>query len=194
MVREEVTMMNHGHRRRFTREQYHRMGESGILAEADRVELIDGDVVDLSAIKSRHAATVSRIAHLFSTRLGARALVWTQNPLSLTALQSEPMPDLMLLVPRPDFYAAGFPEAASVRLLVEVADTSLFYERQTKLPLYARAGIVEAWVAIPEARRLEIHRNGGRLRYRSVRLPTADEVFAPAAFPDLKLKLRDLFG
>jgi len=187
-------MTNHGNRRRFTLEQYHRMGQTGILTATDRVELVDGDVVDLALVRSGHAATVARLGHLFTTRLGARALVWPQGPLAVAGQHSEPLPDLMLLAPRADFYAAGFPDVASVRLLIEVADATLFYDRQTKLPIYARAGIAEAWVVVADGRRLEIHRNPGRLRYRSVRLPTADEAFAPAAFPDLKLKLRDLFG
>ena len=180
-------------RRRFTLDQYHRMGQTGILGADDRVELIEGEVVEVSPIDSRHAGTVARISHLFSTRLGSRAIVW-QNPLLLRGHQSEPSPDLLLLVPRVDFYAGGLPEPASVRLLVEVADASLYYDRQKKLPLYARAGVAESWLANVDARRLEIHRNPGRLRYRNVRLPTASETFSPAAFPDVRLTIRDLFG
>ena len=181
-------------RRRFSLDQYHRMGHTGILGVGDRVELVDGDVVEMGSIHTRHAGTVARIAHLFSTRLERRALVWTQNPLLLAQYQSEPLPDLMLLVPRTDFYVGGLPEPPSVRLLIEVADASLYYDRQRKLPLYARAGVAETWLANVDVKRLEIHRNPGRLRYRSVRLPTGSETFAPAAFPDVKLTLRDLFG
>jgi Uma2 family endonuclease len=180
--------------RRFSLDQYHRMGHAGILGADDRVELVDGEVVELGSIHTRHAGTVARIAHLFATRLDRRALVWTQNPLLLAQLQSEPLPDLMLLVPRTDFYIGGLPEPSSVRLLIEVVDASLHYDRQKKLPLYARSGVAESWLANIDAKRLEIHRNPGRLRYRSVRLPTASETFAPAAFPDVKLTLRDLFG
>ncbi len=181
-------------RRRFSLDQYHRMGHTRVLGVDDRVELVDGEVVELSSITTRHAATVARIAHLFATRLDRRALVWTQNPLSLTQYQSEPLPDLMLLVPRADFYVEGLPEPPSVRLLIEVADASLYYDRQKKLPLYARSGVTESWLANVDVKRLEIHRNPGRLRYRSVRLPTASETFSPAAFPDVKLTMRDLFG
>ena len=145
-------------------------------------------------ITSRHAGTVARLARLFSAHLKDRAVVWVQNPLAVEPSQSEPLPDLMLLAPRADFYAAAFPAPASVRLLVEVSDASLPYDRQKKLPVYSRASVAEAWLVNVDARRLEIHRNPGRLRYRSVRLPTGEEAFAPAAFPDLKLKLRDLFG
>jgi Uma2 family endonuclease len=181
-------------RRRFTLQQYHRMGHTGILGADDRVELVDGDVVELASIHTRHAGTVARLGHLFATRLDRRALVWTQNPLRLTQQESEPLPDLLLLVPRVDFYVGALPEPPSVRLLVEVTDTSLYYDRQKKLPLYARAGVVECWLANVDTKRLEIHRNPGRLRYRSIRLPTAGESFAPAAFPEVKLTLRDVFG
>jgi Uma2 family endonuclease len=181
-------------RRRFTLDQYHRMGQTGILGADDRVELVDGEVVELSVLKSRHASTVARLSHLFSTRLDRRAVVWSQNPLLLTRHASEAVPDLMLLAPRADFYVGALPEPPNVRLLVEVADESLYYDRQRKLPLYARAGVAESWLANVDTRRLEIHRNPGRLRYRSVRLPTPSETFAPAAFPEVKLTLRDLFG
>jgi Uma2 family endonuclease len=181
-------------RRRFTLQQYRRMGHTGILGADDRVELVDGDVVELASIHTRHAGTVARIAHLFARALDRRALVWTQSPLLLPEQQSEPVPDLLLLVPRADFYVGALPEPPGVRLLVEVADASLYYDRQKKLPLYARAAVAECWLVNVDVKRLEIHRNPGRLRYRSVRLPTAGESFAPAAFPDVKLTLRDVFG
>ena len=181
-------------RRRFTTDQYHRMAETGILGEGDRVELVEGEVSDLGPITSRHAGTVARIAQLFGKHLRDRAIVWIQSPLAVAASHSELLPDVLLLAPRPDFYAGAFPAPPSVRLLVEVADASLSYDRQRKLPVYARACVAESWLVNADARRLEIHRTPGRLRYRSVRLPTPDETFAPAAFPDLKLRLRDLFG
>ena len=181
-------------RRRFTLDQYHRMGETGILSPDDRVELIEGEVVEMTPIGSRHAATVARIHHLFSTRLGDRAVVWSQNPLLLVRLQSEPEPDLLLLAPRSDFYASGLPEPPAVRLLVEVADSSLLYDQRTKFPLYARAAVAEAWLVDLEANRVQIHRDPGSSGYREVFVPGADERFAPLAFLDLTLTRRDLLG
>jgi len=178
-------------RRRFTLDEYHRMGETGILGLDDRVELIEGEIIEMSPIGSRHAATVTRIQHLFSRSLGERAVVWVQNPLRLTQYQSEPVPDVMLLAPRADFYAGGLPEPRDVRLLVEVADSSLAYDRRTKFPLYARSGVAEAWLADLDAGRLEIHRGAG---YRDVRIPRTDETFSAGAFADLPLMVRDLLG
>ena len=181
-------------RRRFTLDEYHRMGETGILGEDDRVELIEGEIIEMTPIGSRHAATVARIQHLFSIRLRDRAVVWSQNPLLLVQQQSEPEPDVMLLVPRSDFYASGLPEPPDVRLLVEVADSSLPYDRRTKLPLYARAGVAEAWLVDLESGTLEIHREPRGAAYRDIPVPRADETFSPAAFPDLTLTRRDLLG
>jgi len=178
-------------RRRFTLDEYHRMGETGILGPQDRVELIEGEIIEMSPIGSRHAGTVARIQHLFSTRLGDRAVVWSQNPLLLVYHQSEPEPDIMLLAPRPDFYVARLPEPPDVQLLIEVADSSLPYDRRTKFPLYARSGVTEAWLVDLDAGRLEIHRGAG---YRDVRIPRIDETFSPGAFVDLPLTVRDLLG
>jgi Uma2 family endonuclease len=194
MAEGEDTMALTLRRRRFTLDEYHRMGEAGILGEDDRVELIEGEIIEMSPIGSRHAATVARIHHVFSTRLGNRAVVWSQNPLLLARHQSEPQPDVMLLAARSDFYAAGLPEPPDVKLLVEVADSSLLYDRRTKLPLYARAGVGEVWLVDLEAGRIEIHRGHAGARYRNVTLPRAGESFAPGAFPDLSITLGDLLG
>ncbi len=181
-------------RRRFTTDEYHRMGEAGILGEDDRVELIEGEIVEMTAIGSKHAGTVARIQYVFSTRLGDRAVVWTQNPLLLVAQNSEPEPDVMLLAPRTDFYASRLPEPPDVLLLVEVADSSLLYDRRTKIPLYARAGVRECWLVDLEARRIEVHRDSTSTGYRDLRSPDRDERFSPLAFPDVPLTLADLLG
>jgi len=181
-------------RRRFTLDEYHRMGETGILGADDRVELIEGEIIEMSPIGSRHAGTVARIQHLFSIRLGDRAVVWSQSPLLLVHHQSEPEPDVMLLAPRADFYVARLPEPPDLRLLIEVADSSLPYDRRTKFPLYARAGVTEAWLVDLDTGRVEIHREPRGAGYRDVRIPRADETFSPAAFADLALTVRDLLG
>jgi Uma2 family endonuclease len=194
MVDGEDTVAVTLRRRHFTLDEYHRMGEAGILGVDDRVELIEGEIIEMSPIGSRHAGTVARIQHLFSIRLLDQAVVWSQNPLLLVRHQSEPEPDVMLLAPRADFYSGGLPEPPDVRLLVEVAESSLQYDRRTKFPLYARSGVAEAWLVDLDSGKLEIHRAAGGAGYRDVRVLRADETFSPTAFPDLAITLRDLIG
>jgi Uma2 family endonuclease len=143
--------------RRFTVDEYHRMAEAGILGEDDRVELLDGEIVQVSPIGARHAATVSRLEHLFHHLAGNRAIVRGQNPVRLDNY-SEPEPDIALVAPRDDYYAADHPVPRDVLLIVEVADTSLRYDRHRKLPSYARAGIPEVWLVDLTLDRVERHR------------------------------------
>src|SRR5207247_3212709 len=140
--------------RRFTVDEYYRMAETGILAEDDRVELLDGEIVEMSPIGPRHAATVTRLDHLFNRLVGDRAIVRAQNPVRLDGY-SEPEPDIALVTPRADFYRAEHPTPRDILLIVEVADTSLRYDRHTKLPGYARAGVPEAWLVDLTADRVE---------------------------------------
>jgi len=131
--------------RRFTVDEYYRMGEAGVFDENDRVELLDGHIYAMSPIGSEHASCVDRLTRLFVLRAGNDAIVRVQNPVRL-ADDSEPEPDLALLAPRDDAYAAEHPGPEAVMLVVEVADTSLAFDREVKLPLYADAGIPEVWL------------------------------------------------
>jgi len=139
-------------RHRLTVDDFHRMGEAGILGPDARAELIDGEVFDMSPIGRLHAALVARLAAAFHESLGRSHLVWTQNPLRLGPM-SELQPDLALLVPRDDFYLHLEPSPADVRLVVEVADTSLAHDLAVKTPLYLAAGIPEIWVIDATTRR-----------------------------------------
>ena len=145
-------------RHRFTIDQYHRMGEAGILSEDEPVELIAGEIVVREPIGSRHAGTVNHLTHLWTWRLGERAVVQIQNPIEFLKEDSEPQPDVTLLRPRADSYRAAHPVAADVLLLVEVADGSLAVDRRVRMPLYARAGIREAWLLDLTADRVEVYR------------------------------------
>ena len=138
-------------------EAFHRMGETGILGPADRVELIEGEIIDMSPIGVLHAAIVARLASHFSLRLGATAVVWCQNPLRLDDV-SEPEPDISILRPRADFYTTSLPGAADVLLVIEVADPSRAYDLGTKVPLYARHGIPEVWVIDAATRQIRVFR------------------------------------
>lgn len=180
--------------RRFTVDEYHRMGEAGILSEDDRVELLAGEIVTMSPIGPLHAGTVDRLTALLSSQLGTQVIVRIQNPLLLRTEDSEPQPDVALLRPRADFYTRTHPEAHDVYLVIEVADTSLETDRQVKFPIYARAGIPEAWLLDMVAGRLEVHRHPTPDGYQDVRHFQPGQSVAPQAFPDVVLRVDDLLG
>ena len=136
---------------------FHRMGETGILGPQDRVELIDGEIIDMSPIGVLHAAIVDVLVRHFGRRAGESVFVRCQNPLRLDNI-SEPEPDIAILRPRADFYMTAHPGAADVLLVIEVADTSLAYDLGTKVPLYARHGIPEVWVIDAATRQTRVFR------------------------------------
>src|SRR5579864_7727048 len=133
---------------------YHRMHEAGILGEDDRVELIDGEVRQMSPIGIPHAAIVKRYIALFSPQVGQTAIISAQDPIQLNDL-SEPQPDIVLLRYRDDFYGNAAPTAADVLLIIEVSDSTLLYDRQEKLPRYALAGVPEVWITDVEGEAIE---------------------------------------
>jgi Uma2 family endonuclease len=169
------------------------MVEAGILGEGDRVELIEGEVVRMAPIGPRHAAHVNRIADAFSARYRDVALLAVQNPVRLGEW-SEPDPDVTLLRRRDDYYASGHPIPADILLLVEVADTSLDYDRGVKLPLYARMGIPEVWLVDLQADVLVVYRDPSPEGYCLVRTVRRGETLAPLAFPDRPLAADDILG
>lgn len=140
----------------FTVDEYHRMSEAGILALTDRVELIDGEIIKMSPIGSRHVSCVNRLNTLLNRKIGPAAIVSVQNPIHLDDY-SEPEPDITLLKPRDDFYVQSLSTAADVLLIIEVADTSYEYDRNVKLPMYARASIPEVWLADLSESSIESH-------------------------------------
>ncbi len=134
----------------FTADEFERMAQVGLFPEGARLELIGGEIVEMSPIGKRHAACVDALNWWLSRKVGDAAIVRIQNPIQLDDF-TEPQPDLSLLKPREDFYRDVLPAPADVLLVVEVADTSVDYDRQVKLPLYARAGIAEVWIVnLPE--------------------------------------------
>ena len=143
------------------------MGEVGILRADARVELIDGEIIDMSPSRSRHAGVVRHMARLLERAVGDAALVSVQSPVSLGD-SSEPEPDIALLAPRADFYKSAHPRSADVMLIVEVADAWLRYDRQIKVPLYARHAIAEVWIADIERDVLTRYRVPAGDGYRSV--------------------------
>jgi Uma2 family endonuclease len=167
------------------------MAEAGILDVDDRVELIDGEVVEMNPIGSRQAACVARLNRLFSTRVLDQAIVWVQNSVRLSG-HSELQPDLALLEPRDDFYAHAHPTPMDVLLLVEVADTSGAYDRGLKLPLYAAAEIPEVWVIDLSESVVESFRSPTSGQYRERRVFRDDDELIPYQFRALSIGVAEI--
>lgn len=180
-------------RRRFTSAEYHAMAAAGILAKDERVELIAGEIVRMAPIRSRHAGCVKRLNRRLTRGLDERALISIQDPVALGD-DSEPQPDVAVLRPRDDDYTHSHPQPADVLLIIEVADSSLAYDRSVKIPLYARAGIAETWLVCLEERRLEVHRNPSATGYREVRILRPGDLVAPLAFPDFEITVDSILG
>jgi len=179
------------HRYRLTVAEYHRLGENGIFDEDSRVELIEGDLIAMPPIGEQHASKTRRLNRLFSLQVGDTAIVDVQNPVMLDA-RSEPQPDMVLLKPRPDFYESAHPRPEDVLLLIEVSDSTLRYDRDTKVPLYARAGIPEVWLLDVAGQRLEIYRRPSPEGYREIHYPAPAESIAPVLLPELVLSVAGL--
>jgi Uma2 family endonuclease len=180
-------------RHRFTADEYHQMAEAGVLRDDDRVELIEGEIVDMTPIGPRHSAVVNRLTHSLVRNCGDRAIVQVQGPIRL-GLHSEPQPDVVLLRPRPDFYETAMPGPESVLLLIEVADTSLPYDRTVKLLLYARAGIREVWLVDLVRNQVEVHLDPAENGYRSSETHGSGDRLVPIAFPEVSLSPAEILG
>ena len=180
-------------RRRFTRAEYYRMAEAGILGEDDRVELIEGEILQMSPIGDRHTAFIINLNQRLVLRLAGLALVSIQSPVVLTE-DTEPQPDLAVLRLRAVPYKERGARAEDVLLLIEVADSSLAYDRTTKLRLYAAAGIPEYWIVDCTTESVEIYRNPGPTGYRDVTRATGTATLTLQAFPDVELTTTEIFA
>ena len=180
-------------RHKLTVDAYYRMTEVGILAWGERVELIDGEIIDMPAIGTGHASVVSRINRALVRACGDQAIVSVQNPVRLDEY-NEPQPDFAVLRPRADFYAAQHPGPADVLLLVEVADTSLRYDRAVKLPIYALAGIPEYWIVNLRDRVIRSYRSPSGNRFTKEHAHAANETLQLAAAVGIAVQVGDLLG
>lgn len=175
-------------KRLFTVSEYHSMAEAGILSEEDRVELIEGEIYRMAPIGSRHAGCVNRLIHLFK---GAEGILAAQNPVVLSDF-SEPQPDMALLRWRDDFYATSHPNPDDILLLIEVADSSVGFDRGVKTPLYARRGIRELWLVDLTKSTVEVHRQPSTTGFQEIRKLQKGDRISPLAFPDLELNVSDI--
>jgi Uma2 family endonuclease len=170
---------------------FHDLHEAGDLTEDDRVELLDGEMIMMSPIGTKHFACVNRITRFFFEKIGQRAIVSVQGPVRLDDY-NEPQPDIALLYPRQDDYAGGLPQASDTFLVVEVSDSTLEYDREIKLKAYARAGIPEAWIVNLVESWVEVYREPDANGYRLMRRHAAGESFGPAAFVDVAINPTDV--
>ncbi|MBI1176624.1 Uma2 family endonuclease [bacterium] len=176
---------------RFTIEEYHRMGETGVLRPNARVELLDGEIIDLSPIGPFHGGVTKYLIELFSVAAKGRWKLGVQDPVSLNE-NSEPQPDVALLRPAPDFYRRRHPTAEDVFLLIEVSDTTLELDRKEKLPLYGRAGVREVWIVNLNELTVEIYRDPHFDGYALRTVLRGGDQAAPAAFPDVGVDVGEL--
>ncbi len=178
-------------RRRFTVEEFYRMADAGIFTEDDRVELIEGDIVTMMPIGARHAACVNRLNHMLARMIGDDVIVSVQNPLRLDE-KNEVLPDIVVLRFRPDFYANAHPTPEDVLLVVEVAETSLAYDRETKVPLYARHDIPECWLVNLQDNVVEVYRQPSPHGYKEVHYLRSEDTLRPLAFTDIAIPVSEL--
>ena len=187
--RERVTDVQ---RYRFTVEEFARMGEAGIFTEDDRVELIDGDILEMTPIGPLHAWIAGRLNELIVTRLAGKMHVRIQNPVRLGS-HTEPQPDLVV-ARRSAAYAERHPEPDDILLVIEVADSSLRYDRLEKIPRYGRAGVPETWLADIEAGAVTVYTEPGPNGYARQQVRRRGDGLAATSVPELGFPVDDVFG
>lgn len=178
---------------RFNVEEYHRLIENNILHEDDRVELIEGRIIDMTPIGSKHAACVSRLNEILSEKLQKRAIINIQNPICLTAY-TEPEPDIAIIKRRPDFYAEQLPQPEDVLLIIEVSDSSLDYDCETKIPLYAKSNIPEVWLVNLIENNVAIYSGPSSEGYNVITKHHHNQILSPKSFHDITLTVSEIFG
>ena len=177
--------------RKFTVDEYYLMAKVGILHEDDRVELIDGRIVEMPPIGSHHSSSVKDVKQTFRDYDGERVTVGIQDPVRLDD-GSEPQPDISILRLRADNYRNAHPGPADILLLIEVSDSSIIYDRNVKVSLYARAGIIETWLINLVADCIEVYREPGAQGYQQSLILHRGDTITPQALPDITLNVDDI--
>jgi Uma2 family endonuclease len=180
-------------RHRFTVDEWHRMGETGLFGEDARLELLDGQVIEMAPIGSPHAGAVNRLNHLLTTAFGPRALIAVQNPVVLDD-RSEPQPDLAVLRPRQDDYAQSHPTPPEILLIIEVSDTTLAFDRERKAAAYARAAVPEYWIVDLTGDQVVVMREPSPAGYLDIRPLGRGHDLSIAALPDVTFEVGQVLG
>jgi len=172
---------------------YHVMANHGAFAPDERVELFEGEIVEMSPIGSLHVRCVNFLSSFLNQLFGATRIISVQNPILLNDL-SEPQPDIAVVQFREDFYRDSLPSAGDISLIIEVADASVEYDRSKKFPKYAAAGIPEAWLVNLEAERVEVHSIAKATTYGMVKIYQRGENIVSETIPDLELTVNNILG
>ncbi|GCA87773.1 Uma2 family endonuclease [Microcystis aeruginosa] len=179
--------------RKFTVEEYEKMATQGIIKPDEKVELIRGEIIKMSPMGTRHAACIARLTQLFYRKFGDLILLGVQNPIRLNN-NSQPEPDLSLLIPRSDFYVAAYPGPQDIYLIIEVSDSTLDYDRYTKIPLYAEANIQEVWIINLKEECLEVYRHPLQGSYQAMQKYYRGESIFIEFFSEIELTLIEILG
>lgn len=177
---------------RLTVEQYYKMAEVGILGIEQRTELIEGEIIEMSPIGAKHAGTINRLSRVLSPRISAQSIISIQNSIRLND-KSEPQPDLAILHLRDDCYTESIPTPDDVFLLIEVSDSTLKYDRDIKIPLYAKAGIPEVWIANIEEQVFEVYKSLNQNSYEQVQNYEKGEVTSMSMLADIEIAINEVF-
>jgi Uma2 family endonuclease len=168
------------------------MYESGVFAEGDRYELINGEIREMSPIGIKHAVCVTRLSTLFTNRFSSKAIIWSQNPILLNN-HAQPQPDIAILKWRDDFYASALPTPEDILLIIEVADSTIAYDRDIKMPLYAANGIPEMWLFDLNQQIIEGYLQPSRSGYKKMQRYEQGEALAINVFPEVIFNWEELF-
>lgn len=179
--------------RPFSADEYEAMIRAGVLRADDRCELLEGEIVEMSPLGSRHIACVNRLVMRLVPAVGSGAIVSAQNSIRLGDY-SEPQPDVALLKARPDYYERSLPRAADVLLVIEVSDTTLAYDRGAKIPIYAANAIAEVWLIDLEADAIEVYSDPSAGSYRAVRHARRGDMLSSPAIAGVELHVTDILG
>lgn len=177
----------------FTVAEYERMGQFGIFSEDDRVELVCGEIIEMSPIGERHAACVAILTQLITLRLRHSALVWVQNPIRLDDY-SEPQPDIAVLKHRDDFYRHAHPRPEDVLVVIEVSDSTLEYDRKVKMPLYAGVGIPETWLVNLPEECIEMYSDPADGEYQTARSYARGQKLQSHTLASLRISVSKVLG
>jgi len=184
--------LEHPRRHAVSAREYLRMGEAGVFAPDARLELIEGEIIEMAPIGPPHASVVAVLTRLFVRQAGDAAFVWVQNPV-IVGQRSMPQPDLAILEARTDDYSSRHPAVDDVLLAIEVSDSTLAFDLGRKASLYARAGIRELWVVDVNARELHVHREPAEQGYARVSVATREDIVPSIALPEIRTSPREIF-